>query len=229
MNGSLMSVSILTDDADFARTVTARWQAERLVPSFTLLGSHGLAEESLAGCELAIIGPLKHDAAPALLKALASYPGTAILVSEESSFRHSLRIAHPRVLVLEPYDGWLDCLVLLAGEVLRRAEAEARAASAERTAGADRRHAILGCYMLEMRHSLNNALTSVLGNAELLLLEPGTFSAQVREQIGTIRDMALRMHEVMQRFSSLEIELQLSHKVAQAEPDPLLESAAVRA
>ena len=68
-------------------------------------------------------------------------------------------------------------------------------------------HATLGQYVIEMRHSLNNALTSVLGNSELLLLEPGAFSAGVRSQIDTIRNMALRMHEVLQRFSSLEKEL----------------------
>jgi len=71
--------------------------------------------------------------------------------------------------------------------------------------------------MIEMRHTLNNALTSVLGNAELLLLEPGTFSAGVRSQIDTIRNMALRMHEILQRFSSLEKEMTFAEKQAAKE------------
>jgi signal transduction histidine kinase len=54
---------------------------------------------------------------------------------------------------------------------------------------------------------LNNTLTSVLGNSELLLLEPGSLSAGTRSQIETIRNMSLRMHEILQRFSSLEKEL----------------------
>jgi signal transduction histidine kinase len=58
-----------------------------------------------------------------------------------------------------------------------------------------------------MRHNLNNALTSVLGNSDLLLLEPGSFSAHTRAQIETIRNMTLRIHEIMQRFSSLEKEM----------------------
>lgn len=66
--------------------------------------------------------------------------------------------------------------------------------------------------MLDMRHSLNNALTSVLGNSELLLLEPGSLSANARAQIETIRNMALRMNEVLQRFSSLEKELHVVEK-----------------
>ena len=61
--------------------------------------------------------------------------------------------------------------------------------------------------MTEMKHSVNNALTSVLGNSDLLLLEPGSFSAQTRAQVETIRNMALRIHEIMQRFSSLEKEM----------------------
>jgi hypothetical protein len=61
--------------------------------------------------------------------------------------------------------------------------------------------------MLEMRHSLNNALTSALGNSDLLLLEPGSFCSQTRAQIETIRNMTLRIHEIMQRFSSLEKEM----------------------
>jgi hypothetical protein len=47
----------------------------------------------------------------------------------------------------------------------------------------------------------------VLGNSDLLLLEPGSLSAQTRAQIETIRNMALRIHEIMQRFSSLEKEM----------------------
>ena len=66
---------------------------------------------------------------------------------------------------------------------------------------------MLGRYMLEMRHGLNNALTSLLGNSDLLLIEPGSLSAQARAQIETIRNMTLRIHEVMQRFSSLEKEM----------------------
>ena len=61
--------------------------------------------------------------------------------------------------------------------------------------------------MLEMKHSVNNALTSMLGNAELLLLEPGQLSAQSLAQIKTIHSMALRINEIMQRFSSLASEM----------------------
>jgi signal transduction histidine kinase len=61
--------------------------------------------------------------------------------------------------------------------------------------------------MLDVRHTLNNALTSVLGNSELLLLEPEALPVAELSQIETIRNMALRMHEILQRFSSIEKEL----------------------
>ena len=69
--------------------------------------------------------------------------------------------------------------------------------------------ALLGRYMLEMRHSLNNALTSILGNAELILLDPQALSPNRKLQVETIRNMGMRVNEIMQRFSSLQKELQL--------------------
>ncbi len=63
--------------------------------------------------------------------------------------------------------------------------------------------------MLDMRHSLNNALTSILGNSELLLLEPGALSAEHRDQVTTLHSMSLRIHEIVQRFTSLEMEMKL--------------------
>ncbi len=105
---------------------------------------------------------------------------------------------------------------------LRREEATARAPRAEHAAAARERDAILGRYMLEMRHSFNNALTAVLGNSELLLLEPGALSAQARDQMDTIHTMALRLREVMQRFSSLENELRFAEKASHGETSEVL-------
>jgi len=65
-----------------------------------------------------------------------------------------------------------------------------------------------------MRHTFNNALTSVLGNSELLLLEPGALSAEARPQVETIRQMAVRIHEILQRFTSIEKELCAVEKVS---------------
>src|SRR5439155_26226145 len=77
--------------------------------------------------------------------------------------------------------------------------------------------ATLGHYKLEMRHSINKSLTSVLDNYEILLIEQGSLSANARSQIDTIRNMALRMHEILQRFSSLEKELSFVERQAEKE------------
>jgi signal transduction histidine kinase len=90
---------------------------------------------------------------------------------------------------------------------LRRCEASARLRRAEQTNAVLERQGALGRYVIDMRHNLNNALTSILGNSELLLLDSNLLSGQPHSQVETIRNMALRMNEILQRFSSLEKEL----------------------
>ena len=119
---------------------------------------------------------------------------------------------------------WLTALA--ASEAVHRSRAESRARSAEAACATLDRQATLGRYVLEMRHNLNNALTSVLGNSELLLLEAGSFSATTRSQIETIRNMSVRMHEILQRFYSIEKELSMVEKQAEKEASMMSRSAA---
>jgi signal transduction histidine kinase len=114
-------------------------------------------------------------------------------------------------------EDWAQTLLLVAGESLRRAEALRLARQAEQAAAKNENHATLGRYMLDLKHSVNNALTSMLGNAELLLLEPGQLSSQSLAQIKTIHSMALRINEVMQRFSSLAREMRDAETASQGE------------
>ncbi len=67
------------------------------------------------------------------------------------------------------------------------------------------------------RHDFSNLLTSVLGNSELLLDETGDLPELARDQIQTIHATALQIHEIMQRFSSLAIEMQVAEKESQDE------------
>jgi hypothetical protein len=61
----------------------------------------------------------------------------------------------------------------------------------------------------------------------LLLLEPESLPPAERSQIETIRNMALRMHEILQRFSSIEKELNAVEQ--QAENDARIRVRAARA
>ncbi len=111
-------------------------------------------------------------------------------------------------MLLRQDEFWTDNAVVLAGECMRRRHAVLRAQRAEQMLTANQGHVTLGKYVVEMRHNINNALTSVLGNAELVLLNTESFSGETRDQLETIRNTALRLHEIMQRFWSLEAEMQ---------------------
>ena len=212
------SVLIVSDDTEFSRLVAARWQAERHAPEITLVTSDLWQAASSSSHDLVIVGPVRSGKSLAILSALESIPGAAIVyIPEEDQDAAQVRADHPHALVVPRQDGWIGTLILVSNEALRRAEAEDRAQKAVRLAFESQCDATLGRYMLEMRPSVNNALTSVLGNADLLLLEPGQFPAACREQIRTIHTMALRLNEIMQRFSSLSAEMRAGEKESQAE------------
>ena|SRR5437868_5784069 len=208
------AVLIIADDADLTRTITSRWQAERSVPAFTLMSGDLCPGINANAFELAIVGSVRPGVLPSVLTILESTGKTVIFLTSSSQLAATVHESHTRTLVLRQHEGWLDALILVSTQALRCAEARLRAECAEQSAALSGAQATLGRYVLEMRHTLNNALTSILGNSELLLARPGTFSAQGREQIDTIRNMAFRMNEILQRFSSLEMELRYMERQA---------------
>jgi len=213
------TVLIIADEAEFARVLMGRWQAERAVPAFTVVSSDLWKGGGSGAYDLAVVGPVRTGRLAAVLGGLDATTVPAFCVTGDSGVLTSLRAQYPRIPVLSQQGPWAETVVLLGMEIFRRLEAQARLRRSEQAAAVSRRNAVLGRYMLDMRHNLNNCLTSVLGNAELLLLEPGAFSASIRDQISTIHSMALRLHEIMQRFSSLELELQAEQE-SQPETNP---------
>jgi signal transduction histidine kinase len=212
------SVLIVSDDPEFARNVAARWQSERHVPAMTLVTGDVWQPVNGSSCDLVIVGAVRNGKSSSLLSALNNSPHTAtIYVTEDEKDIPFLHSEYPTVLFLPRQDGWMGMLILLSGEILRRVEATGRAQRAERLALEYQSQATLGRYMLEMRPSVNNALTSVIGNADLLLLEPGQAPGDTQEQIRTIHTMALRLNEVMQRFSSLASEMRAAEKESHTE------------
>jgi signal transduction histidine kinase len=209
------SVLLVTDDAEFSGLLTARWQTERTTPAFTLMGAEICPSLQPVDYDLAIVGGLREERLLPALAALNSAARPLIFVADNADGVRRVRESYPHILVMRRSQSWLDCLVLLASEALRHSQAVARALRAEQSNALLERHAALGRYMIEMRHNLNNALTSVLGNSELLLLQPALFSPETRLQLETIRTMAVRMHEILQRFSSLDKELTIVQKQQQ--------------
>jgi hypothetical protein len=211
---------IVTDESEFARLLTSCWQAERLPPAITVLGSAVWAEHEEIDHELVVVGPLREGQLPEVLKSLA--PATAVILCAPADSREfsQLRSRYPRLVHIPLREDWTQTLLLVAGESLRRTEALRAARQAEDKAARNEHDATLGRYMIDMKPSVNNALTSMLGNAELLLLEPGQLSQQSLAQIKTIHSMALRINEIMQRFSSLATEMRDAENASQAEtPD----------
>jgi len=214
------SVLIISDDTDFARTVAGRWQSERHVPEITVATSDVCHSTGLFGCDLVIVGPVHTGKLDSIISAAGASRCSALVhVPDRRDGALDLRVQHPKLLIVPMHDGWAETLILVSVEALRRVEANNRARRAERHSQACQRHAALGRYMLEMRPSINNALTSVLGNADLLLLEPGQNSGDSREQIRAIQAMALRLNEIMQRFSSLASEMRSDEKESHAETE----------
>ncbi len=215
------SVLIVSDEPDFARTLIASWQAERQVPALTLVSNELWSREKSPGYDpvydLVIFGPVSPADSAKIFAALRSDMAAAICVCRDGNAVPEIRATYPRLLVVPQQDAWTQTVILVSGEALRRIEALRRAERAERAAALGNRQATLGRYMLEMRHSFNDALTSVLGNADLLLLEPGQFPASAREQLKTLHCMTLRLNEIMQRFSSLASEMRLAEKESQSE------------
>jgi signal transduction histidine kinase len=206
MQADHSTVLIISDDAEFSRSVTARWQMERNVPTFTLL-SGDIWPRSVENFAVAIVGPLRRELLSVIVEPLHATQQPLFCICESAATMQLVRGRWPRAAVIGADENWLNALVLCASEAVLRSRAEAHARAEEEKCAALEREATLGRYILDMRHGLNNALTSLLGNSDLLLVEPGGLSAQSRAQIETIRNMTLRIHEVLQRFSSLEKEL----------------------
>ncbi len=213
------SVLILTDDSEFARLLTACWQTERQLPGISVLTGDLCAHGESLTADLLVVGPLRESRLAEVLRGIE--PNTAVILCAPADAQELglLRKRYPRLLHVPLREDWTQVVLLVAGESLRRTEAQRLAKQAEQRAAQNANHAMLGRYMMDMKHSVNNALTSLLGNAELLLLEPGELSAQSLAQLKTIHTMALRINEIMQRFSSIASEMREAETPSQAETE----------
>jgi hypothetical protein len=141
-----------------------------------------------------------------------------IFVSENDKQLADVVKRHPHFTTIAQRGDWVEQITKSVAESLGRTEtAEQEETTHREAAHENHRLAALGRYMLEVRPTWNNALTSVLGNADLLLLDPHTLPAEPRDQIEAIQSMALRLNEIMQRFSSLDAEMRSSETASQAE------------
>lgn len=175
-----------------------------------------------------IVGGLQSGKIGAILSVLSGSAATAVICVADDETGVILQASHPHLTFIPQRDGWPSSLIAVSSEALRRVEAVGRAQRAERLALDNQNYAALGRYMLEMRPSVNNALTSVLGNADLLLGDPDSAHQDSREKLLTIHTMALRLHEIVQRFSSLASEMRMNEKESHCETSGLAQPFAGR-
>lgn len=223
MSMNRATVLILSSDPAFAREITANWPAGS--PEFVVLKEDLCAELRQDAYDLAISDAQSNPAA--ILEALTSAGKPAILVHSDPVLS-PCSIQDQVLLIHRQAEAWAAIVGVLGHEILRRADADRRARHAQQACALAEGEATLGRYMVEMRHTISNTLTSVLGNAELLLHEPG-LPASVIAQADTVRNMALRLNEVFQRFSSIEKELSVAAREAGKTRETPSSSAEVRA
>jgi signal transduction histidine kinase len=220
-------VVIVSDAAQFGRDLVERWQAERYVPEFTFMTSELWERSAILGEELsaasdpptirdydydlAIFGAVPAERLDAGLRLVPS--GTPILAVLPSGVSpRQVRFQFPNAVPLRESDGALETAVMAGAELLRRSLFQKRLVAAERANHVSQSQAALGRYMLESRHNFNNALTSVLGTAELMQVNGLDPIDEARDQVKTIHMMALRMQALMQRFSSIETEMRMAER-----------------
>ena len=198
------TVAIITDDPAFANALTRRWLTEREVPAFVLMQDDSEFDSGLH-FDLAVAVRIVPEKLPAAVDALARTGNPAILVStmNGNSPRGANLVVLPEVLE------WPELAVVVAQQILQREQSRSRVSRLQEMNAQLEREASLGRYMIEVQHNLNNALTSVLGNSDLILLDAEHLPASLRMQVETIRNMSMRMNEIMHRFSSLQKEMQL--------------------
>jgi len=125
------SVLIVTDDGEFARTLTACWQVERQLPGISVLTGDHWNEGADFAPDLLVIGPLKEGALAKTLRNLAHSTAIILCATAEAKELGLLRKRYPRLLHVPLREDWTQVVLLVAGESLRRTEGTARRAKLE--------------------------------------------------------------------------------------------------
>lgn len=231
-------VLIVAHSPAFAQSLIERWRELAPIPTFTVLSASDRSHNGghPQACHLLIVEGAAVHSRRTMLQRLETVrtPILCALPMTAKDARRNGKPAEPIVLSptieqlrsdfpgmvtlnLTDRDSGLDIVILVAVEMLKRIAASLRARKAEADAGAQSAQLALGKYVAESLHGFNNALTAVLGNAELLQLDAAGLSPLMQEEIEAIHSNALRLHEMMQRFSSLEAEIEAGKKHGKSE------------
>ncbi len=208
-------ILIVSDDSEFVRSLVSHWRKEKECPAITAVSTGVGGQANSSGYELIIVGPLRDCAS--LPAGPAVHSDSLVCAVGDLESLEVVRAMHSDWLLLPECPGWTRILFSLAAEVLRRTAAETRMREAEIMSLSQKRFGVLGKSLLEARPGMVNALTSLLGNADLMLLSEEPLPVNCREHVRTIHTMALRLNEIVQRLSSIENEMELSERKSHLE------------
>jgi signal transduction histidine kinase len=199
-----VKIWIVSSDAGFADTWAKSWQ------------SHSCAAD-IGSAVVSRCGELPREAVIVLVDGADALAGlrddhflAIAIVSGEAAATATM--SRPRVVQLSRDWHWAEIAAALAEQAVLRLRAEEQLTDLQRRMREAARFVAVGRYVIEKRHDLGNALTGVLGNSELVLLETEGMPPDLRGQLETIHVSALRICEILQRMSSLEMEMRMAEK-----------------
>lgn len=195
---------VVSEDTSFADALLQSWQQTGSVPEFEVVKPSVACEWPV--CCVAVLDGVE------LVSRLAGGTLLAIAVTSDEAMPEVAGAAR-QVVHVQKSAGWAEVAAALAAESILRIQATQQVEEMKSQLCGLERFSTLGRFFAGEQHDLANALTSVMGHTELLLTQGG-ISDDVRKKMGTVHAMSLRIHDVLQRLSALDRELQLAARHA---------------
>src|SRR5213592_2594539 len=104
------NVVILTDETEFARLLTACWQAERQAPAVTVLTSDLWQEQDAPARDLVVLGPVRDGKLRNVLRSLDPSSAAILCVPADSKEFGQLRATYPRLVHVPLREDWANSL-----------------------------------------------------------------------------------------------------------------------
>ncbi|MBV8208374.1 MAG: hypothetical protein JO041_16435 [Acidobacteria bacterium] len=206
------TVLLISDDRNFAPELISAWQRCGPAPDFVCMTGEVPAGEGTSSFSLAIIGPVNAARAEAALERLARVARPVILVTRDPQVLTMARTSAAAPISIRRLGDWRSAVVRCAAACLGHAPEPSRFADDH----SGQRELLLGRCLVETRHALNNALTSIIGNAELMLAGTQDLPQEIRENAATIYEMSLELHAMFRHMAALESEWQREHQAEDA-------------
>jgi signal transduction histidine kinase len=197
-------VLVVSGDPEFNAALLRSWQVAGSVPECEVVEPDAPCEWPVS-CVAVLDGAKLHSRLPAdIPMVIMVIDGELVPVIVE---------ADRRIVQLRRDTGWAEIAAALALECVLRERALHRGDELEERLLRTERFSALGKFVAEHQHDMANALTGLMGHAELLMTERD-ISQEFRHKVGTIHTMSMRIHDVLQKLSSLDRDLRVAERQA---------------